>query len=700
MDPYLIQTIEPTPMQRAAVAAVEEHLSRWKTHPLVSAPTGSGKTVIISLLIAELLRARPAARACILAHRRELLTQAEDDLKAVWPDAPCGIWSASLGRRESARVMIAGIQSVFRIAKKLPAFDLIVIDEAHLISGDRDSMYRQFIRDARRVNPEVRIVGFTATPYRLDGGLLYGKGKLFGKVCYAADLRELLLEGKLCPLRTRAAEAEINTVGVRTRQGDFDSSELELRATAPAVVHSAVAEIVKAGRSRKAWLIFCCGVKHARQVAAILRVEHGIDAPVVVGDTSPDERAKAVDDLKEGRVRALINVNVLTTGFNVRRIDLIAVLRPTQSTSLWVQMVGRGFRTHPDKKDCLILDFGGNCLRHGPLDNLKVRTKENRGDGDAPAKMCPACREMVGATAKECPECGFAFPEPEPAPAHDAEPSDAPILLTDEPASVDPATAAVLASKEGKQIVGWATTFKKAEGRWPTTREYRRLVAGQTCGWKRLDQRLRTQGTTLARLLRAASGRPATRPPNRTTISKLEILKQCDAHFARTGQWPTRRTSPEFRSFDGGLRMGCRGLGKGGDTLAGLLSRERGYQPLNLTKPPPLSEAEIIEDARYHLRVTGRLPTKKSGPVLNAPNDKWSSRHAALRDGSRGLAGAPRSLRQLFEKHGLIPPGTPNNASPKAQAPADPEPARLLSAAIDLASHGGHSPLPAREDAA
>lgn len=397
--------------QQEAYDAVRQTLFETEDNGVVVCPTGGGKTVIFATLIRDFLQAWPSTRICVLAHRKELLCQAEDKILNVWPDAPTGIYSAGLRRREmNTPILIAGINSIWKKAYDLDPFDLIVIDEAHLVPADDETMYGKFLADCWRANPRVRFVGFTATPFRLDGGLIYGDGKMFSTLIYQADVKRLIDGGYLSPVRTKAPESQIDTDGVHVRRGDFVESELERAALD--CVRPAVQEMVSLASSRSSWLVFACGVKHAEQVTEALHRDHGINAEIIVGGTADAKRDRILRDFDAGRVRVVVNVGCLTTGLDVTRIDCIACLRPTKSTSLWIQMVGRGMRLHPGKSDCLLLDFGGNIRRHGPIDNPKV-PEPGAGGGVAPTKTCPECFEVVAAGVLQCYSCGHTFPERE-----------------------------------------------------------------------------------------------------------------------------------------------------------------------------------------------------------------------------------------------------------------------------------------------
>ena len=414
------------PYQEAAKAALYDHLRVRDDNPCVVIPTAGGKTPVIASVCKDAVGLWQG-RVLILAHVKELLEQAADKLNAVCPEVRFGVYSAGLKRRDTAHpVIISGIQSVYKRACELEAFDLVVIDEAHMIPPEGDGMYRQFLADARTINPNLRIIGFTATPFRLKTGSICTPDGFLNHVCYEVGVRELIVGGYLCPLVTKAGKAKADTSGLHVRGGEYIAGEVEDLMDNDALVEAACDEIVEQTRSRNAVLIFASGVKHGEHIVSVLKAKYGIDCGFVTGDTALDERDATLARFKAGVLKYLCNVNVLTTGFDAPNIDCVALLRPTLSAGLYYQMVGRGFRLHPSKANCLVLDFGGNVLRHGPVDQIKVRERD-AGGGPAPAKECPECNSVIAAGYARCPDCGYEFPPPERQ-KHDAKASEAGIL--------------------------------------------------------------------------------------------------------------------------------------------------------------------------------------------------------------------------------------------------------------------------------
>jgi DNA repair protein RadD len=414
------------PYQQAAKTAIYEHLRCRDDNPCAVIPTAGGKTPIMASICQDVVTTWHG-RALVLAHVKELIEQTADKLHKVCPEVEFGIYSAGLKRRDkTGSVIVAGIQSVFRRACELDAFDLVLVDEAHLIAPDGDGMYRQFLADAKVVNPHVRIIGFTATPFRLKSGSICTPGGFLNHVCYEVGVRELIRDGYLCPLVTKAGKTKADTSELHIRGGEFLADEVENLMDEDSLVQAACAEIVAQTANRNACLIFASSVQHGQHIVATLRSEHGLECGFVSGDTPPAERDAILARFQRGELKYLTNINVLTTGFDAPHIDCVALLRPTMSPGLFYQMCGRGFRLHPSKTDCLVLDFGGNVLRHGPVDQIQATVK-TPGQGDAPAKECPECQAVIAAGFSRCPQCGYLFPPPERQ-KHEAQATDAGIL--------------------------------------------------------------------------------------------------------------------------------------------------------------------------------------------------------------------------------------------------------------------------------
>ncbi len=288
-------------------------------------------------------------RVLILAHVKELLEQALEKLHRVAPEMwmKTGVYSAGLKSRDTEHpIIIAGIQSVYQRACELDAFDLVIIDEAHMIPPDGDGMYRTFLEDARKVNPNLRVIGLTATPFRMKSGMICAPENVLNHVCYEIGVKELIVQGYLCPLITKGEPREGRHVGparprrgVRGRRGRGPDGHRRAR------VESACREIVEqtAGAPVGAHLRHRGPARRARRRGAAPDDRRSRSARSSAR-RADDERDRVLADFKAGKLKYLVNVNVLTTGFDAPNIDCVAMVRPTLSPGLYYQMVGRGFR--------------------------------------------------------------------------------------------------------------------------------------------------------------------------------------------------------------------------------------------------------------------------------------------------------------------------------------------------------------------
>jgi len=400
------------PYQKEAIDSTFRYFADNDGNPLIVLPTGTGKSVVIAEFCRQTLTDWPDTKILVVTHVRELIKQNHDELKTLWPEAPAGINSAGLKKRDyEPPIVFCGIQSVHKKASKFVKVDLVLIDEVHLVPRKSNTMYQRFLSNLKIMNPHMRVIGLTATPYRLDSGLLHaGKEALFDAVSYEAELKDMVDQGYLTRLMSKQPKTRLDVSSVSIRGGEFVAGELERAVDRTDVNESVVREIVVLGAERKSWLIFCAGVKHATHIAEIVR-RYGVSCETIFGDTPSAERDRIVRDFKAGKIRALASMGVLTTGFNAPIVDLLAILRPTESTGLYIQIMGRGMRNSPGKEDCLVLDFAGNIARHGPVDRVNPKKpRQSDGEGVAPTKTCPKCQSIVFAGTSECPDCGYRWP--------------------------------------------------------------------------------------------------------------------------------------------------------------------------------------------------------------------------------------------------------------------------------------------------
>lgn len=383
-------------------------------NPLLVAPTGAGKSVLLAAIIQHILSNWPGQRICMLTHVRELIEQNHDKLVSLWPEAPAGIYSAGLKRKDAdAQIVYAGIQSIAKKALHVGWFDIIFVDECHLIPKRGDGRYRKFLEDVRTINPNVRVVGLTATPFRLDSGYLHkGEGALFSDIATEVTITELLEKGYLSPVISRPTHIDLDTSGIKKRGGEFVTSSIGAALKEQGHIDAALTNAIEKAADREGWLVFCPTVSTAEDAASFLNAR-GIKSAVISSETEPTERDRLIAEYKRGDIKALANCEVLTTGFDAPRTDCVILLRPTESTVLYIQMIGRGMRIAPGKENCLILDYAGNIERHGCIDDPNIRIpKDKKEPGEAPVKVCPDCDAFCHASAATCIECGHEFPPP------------------------------------------------------------------------------------------------------------------------------------------------------------------------------------------------------------------------------------------------------------------------------------------------
>lgn len=395
--------------QSDAIQSIYDWFTAGKQAPLIVTPTGSGKSVILAEFIRRACTEFPDTHILVVTHVKELVEQDAKAIKRVWPHASVGIYSAGLGKRQLKPITVASVQSIYNKPQFHGRFDLIIVDEAHLIPHKSDGMYRKLLEASLAANEHTKLIGLTATPYRLDSGMLHeGDGALFDGISYEANVADLIEQGFLCRLTARHGD-NVDLEGVRTVAGEFNIAQLGERMSAIELVEHHADLIVQRCAERNAWLIFCVTVEHAAQVSAAL-TRRNIAATYVSGDMANGERDAKIEAFKSGQVRALVNCAILTTGFDHPPTDAVVMLRPTLSPGLYIQMVGRGLRLHESKTDCLVLDFGGNVRRHGFIDKVEPPRKGKRtGEQQAPVKECEKCGLLVPIMTKTCPECGAKF---------------------------------------------------------------------------------------------------------------------------------------------------------------------------------------------------------------------------------------------------------------------------------------------------
>lgn len=422
--------------QIEAVQSIWSYFMTKAGNPIVVMPTGTGKSIVIARFIQSVFAQYPNQRIMLLTHVKELIQQNYEKLKMIWPFAPAGVYSAGLNSKDvNHPITFGGIASVAKRWAMFGHIDLVLIDECHLLSPNDETMYQSFIKNLTSINPMLKVIGFTATDWRLGHGKLTDPQikvdangnetvipSLFTDVCFdiagVESFNRLIAEGYLLPLVPKRTQTVLKLDGVHMRGGEFIEKELQTAVDKMEITEAALREALEWGANRNKWLVFAAGTDHADNIGDMLNM---LGVPTGVVHSKREGRDKTIADFKAGRLRAVVNNNVLTTGFDEPGIDMIVCLRPTASSLLWVQMLGRGTRPlfapgydlntidgrlqaiqASSKHNCLVLDYAGNTKRLGPINDPVVPRRKGQGGGDAPVKCCEACNTWVHASLRFC----------------------------------------------------------------------------------------------------------------------------------------------------------------------------------------------------------------------------------------------------------------------------------------------------------
>lgn len=403
------------PFQEDAVNSIFTYFRAGNTgNPIVVAATGSGKSLIIGWFSKRAMTEFTGQRIIMATHVKELIAQNYEKLMMFWPDAPAGVYSAGLGKKQPwADIVCGGIQSMYKRAERFGHRDILLIDECHLLSPEDEGMYILFIEALKKINPHLKVIGFTATDWRTKGGSLVKKGSLFTHVIFKKGIKELVDEGFLSPLISKSSLIQADLTGIKMTAGEFNLKQAEAALDRDELTKQAIDEVEKLTLGRKHFLFFCAGVDHSLHVRDELRAR-GWLADVITCKTPSQERASLLLQFKHSKVRrALVNNAVLTTGTDLPNIDCIVLLRATMSSILYIQMLGRGMRLHLEKSNCLVLDYAGNIARFGAVDLIEAPYSTGKNTGESkvsapPQRICPNCREPVQISKLEC-KCGYVF---------------------------------------------------------------------------------------------------------------------------------------------------------------------------------------------------------------------------------------------------------------------------------------------------
>ena len=353
--------------------------------------------------MAELIRSamekNPSARILVLQNNVDLIQQTARILPGY-----VTTYCAGLGEKIQAHAgtTVASVASMVG-APELKDFNGILIDEVHALGDSDYSTYKKIL--SRFGN--AKVVGFTATPFR-SSGKIYGEGKFFSRVCFQRSLLDMIDEGYLVKPSLKHTAEQFETKGLKVRMGEYAMDDLAKLAADTVKVKKQIAEAIPRLADRRSRIWACVNIEHCELVAREIPA-----SKVVHSNLSREERDETMRAFRAGEVRDLVFVSVIKEGIDIPRIDAVVFMRPTRSPTLYVQVAGRGLRPAENKKDCLLLDFGGVVANLGPLDNPRVRepgeTKAQAEREKPQFKFCPKCLEYIPIQSVKCSACGEGF---------------------------------------------------------------------------------------------------------------------------------------------------------------------------------------------------------------------------------------------------------------------------------------------------
>lgn len=396
-------------------AMIADLFENTSINPIGALPTGSGKSIVLCMLVDGILSKDPEAEILVLSHDKRILEQDYDKLMEYFEGFNVGLYSAGLNSREICKVTVAGIQSVYDKSHLFKKVKYVIIDEAHKIPFKGSGRYRKILKEL-----SAQCLGLTATPYRYGGDLIYGEiiqsneaSPMFNRLSYDATygnkFNRLVDEGHLAPLIVEDTKYKMDVSKLKIIGGDFSQSDLSISFDRSNITKKAIAELLPWKEKYKKWCVFAIDTVHADHISEILNL-NGISSVSIHSKSSTAE--KDFELFESGKVQAAVSVEMLTTGVDIPDIDLVAMLRPTQSPVIHVQTGGRGTRPFPGKTHCAFFDFAGNTDRLGPINDITVssfKNKKKRKSATEIYKTCSDCGTKQHPAKRKCEKCGMEF---------------------------------------------------------------------------------------------------------------------------------------------------------------------------------------------------------------------------------------------------------------------------------------------------
>lgn len=430
---------------KAVNAVIKALVELPQVATIVAEPMGTGKSLIIAGVIQRVLWYWPQKRFVMATHSRHLVSQNAEKMAAMLPNANVGLYSAGLNQKDLGhQITFGNIQSMYKSPELFGVIDVLIIDEAHLVGEKESSMYLSFIDVLRKLNPNLKIIGLTATAFRPGMGKLT-EGRIFNHTSidqtHLEGFNWFIEQGYLTMLIPRPMGTTLDVEDVKITNGDFNQKQLQKAVNKEEVTFSAVQEMAQFGHERNSWLCFGSGINHVESITEML-LSQGIEAGCVHSKKSNDGNDAILAKFENRDLQCVVNNGILVTGYDNPMIDLIGLFNPTRVTAKHVQLLGRGTRpvyaegfdlttqqgrldaiAAGPKPNCLVLDFAGNIPRLGPINDPQIPKKKNsKQTGEIPIKICgpdkleegtgmwpEGCGAYNHTTSKECCQCKGLF---------------------------------------------------------------------------------------------------------------------------------------------------------------------------------------------------------------------------------------------------------------------------------------------------
>lgn len=501
--------------QQEAVDALWNELF-YERSALCVLPTGCGKTEIFIELMKRSILKKPDIKIVVLVNKITLLDQTQRRLARALGLEQIGVYCGSKSKYSvDATITVATIQSIHSIV--FDSLNLLILDECHNVDQE-SGRFIDFIHNNWTSNEKMKVVAFTATPFRASGGFIYGEGKIFSKITYRRKLQEMIDLGFLVRPRIKRVEHQFKTDHLKIRMGEFDSKQIEELTSNEAIVLDQIKDALPRMLDRSKIVWACATIFHCKMVARLL-YSLGEKVSIIHSKLSSAEReyqTALFETANESASRHLVFVTIVSEGYDFPPIDCVCLMRPIRSPVLYVQTVGRGLRLSPGKTDLLVLDYGKVVESCGPLDEPILATDEKAKAPKTTMKFCPTCLDYVNIWVKEC-TCGHLFETDPKIPRLKEKPDELSRLLSSETKRIEaiPIREAYYGLHTSKNNNRCLVVIYRSQGLFGSdVKEY--FVVDKPWGLEKARNRLMSMGIT--DMIVSESLKKVQRPPSEITV--------------------------------------------------------------------------------------------------------------------------------------------------------------------------------------